>query len=91
MIVYEINHIWPGMITSNELIFTRKLQLKKFQKLKPEKKSGFRTGLEPVPPRYRLGATTNWATKHMLGAREILVGSLFSVKESASKFLALKQ
>ena len=39
-IIYEIYHIGPAGI-SNELILAGKLQLKKLQKKKPEKNSGF--------------------------------------------------
>ena len=45
-------------LLSNELILAGKLQLKKLQKIKSEKKKiQASTELEPVPPRYRLGAT----------------------------------
>ena len=41
-IIYEINHIIDLRVISNELILAGKLQLKKLQKKKPEKKnSGF--------------------------------------------------
>ena len=65
------------MIISNELIFTGKLQLNKLEKLKPEKIFRLRRGLNPCLP------DTGWVLpptelrSHMLGARQILVGSLF--------------
>ena len=40
-IIYEINHILDLRVISNELILAGKLQLKKLQKKKPEKNSGF--------------------------------------------------
>ena len=49
----------PYCRKSNGLIFTDKLQFKLLQKLKPEKRIQALTGLEPVRPRYRLGATTS--------------------------------
>ena len=73
-------------VISNELILAGKLQLKKLQKKKPEKKFRLRRGLNPCLP------DTSWALlptelrSHMLGARQILFpGSLFSVKESVHR------
>ena len=40
-IIYEINHIIDLRVISDELILAGKLQLKKLQKKKPEKNSGF--------------------------------------------------
>ena len=49
----EIEELWSILIklVSDELILAGKLQLKKLQKMKPEKIQPS-TGLEPVPPRY---------------------------------------
>ena len=65
----------------DELILAGKLQLKKLQKKKPEKKFRLRRGLNPCLP------DTSWALlptelrSHMLGARQILVGSFLPVEE----------
>ena len=71
------------MITINELLFTGKLQLKKLQKLKPCKKFRLRWGSNPaasVPDTARALLPTE-IRSHMLGARQILLGSLFPLKE----------
>ena len=61
---------------SDELILAGKLQLKKLQKMKPEKKNSGSclpdTSLALLPTELR---------SHMLGARQILVAFLFPVKE----------
>ena len=72
---------------SDELILAGKLQLKKLQKKKPEKKFRLGRGLNPCLP------DTSWALyqlsyeSHMLGARQILVGPFFPVKEFLSQII----
>ena len=75
-IIYEINHIIDLRVISDELILAGKLQ-KKLQKKKPEKNSGFD----------ELGALPTELRSHMLGARQILVGPFFPVKEFLSQII----
>ena len=52
---------------SNELILAGKLQLKKLQKKKPEKNSGF-DGAWTRASQILVGRSTNWATKPYVGS-----------------------
>ena len=72
--VYEINHIWTADMKSNEG-WSSQLWMQ-FMQLRKEawKKIRASTGFEPVTPRYRCDALTNWAMKPLtLGAGQLWV------------------
>ena len=71
---------------SDELILAGKLQLKKLQKKKPEKNSGF-DGAWTRASQIKVGRSTNWATKPHVGSEAIsLMGAVFPVKEDKSYY-----
>ena len=59
---------------SDELILAGKLQLKKLQKKKPEKNSGF-DGAWTSASQILVGRSTNWATKPHVGSEANFSGS----------------
>ena len=77
-IIYEIIHIRPAVI-SNELILAGKLQLKKLQKKKPEKNSGF-DGACTHASQILVERSTNWATKPHVGSEANFSGSFLPRK-----------
>ena len=85
-IIYEINHIRPAGI-SNKWILAGKLQLKKLQKKKPEKKFRLRRGLNSCLP------DTSWALYQLSYEAtcwergKFLVGPFFPVQECLSQII----
>ena len=71
--------MYDNNIISNELILAGKLQLKKLQKKKPEKNSGF-DGAWTRASRILVGRSTNWATKPHVGSEANFSGSFLPRK-----------